>query len=204
MPDSTVPAPGSAAPRSSFHHGDLRQVALAAARERVAQQGVDKLVLRELAAGLGVNHRALYRHFPDKQALIMQLAASELDTLVTAIEAVLPDEADAERRRVLMEVYVGYAFEQPRLYEMVFSLPLRDDVDAATAVGVQVRRLIKLAAKVFFVGGDTATATRDRVIRVWGTAHGLVLLMLRGALRAGPRGEVDRYIVDAALKQAGD
>ena len=87
---------------------------------------------------------------------------------------------------------------------MVFSLPLRADVDAQTVVGVEVRRLIKLAAKVFSLPGDNANNTRDRVIRTWGTAHGLVLLMMRGALRAVSRSQVTRYIVDASLGQAGD
>src|SRR6185369_6521422 len=129
MPDSAASPPLQ---RTRFHHGDLRAQALASARERVAQHGVDKLVLRELATGLGVNHRALYRHFPDRQALIVELSAMELDALVTAMDAVLPADARGQGPRILMEMYVGYALEQANLYEMVFSLPLRDDVDADT------------------------------------------------------------------------
>lgn len=191
----------AAAPRARFHHGDLRAQALAAARERVAASGVEQLVLREVAASVGVNHRALYRHFPDKQALILQLCAQELDTLITAMDVALarPDAADGPR--VMMEVYVGYALEQPNLYEMVFSLPLRDELDRETAAGLQVRRLIRLAAKVFAQEGDAGMATRDRVIRAVATAHGLALLMRRGVVRAGPRREVERYIVDAALNR---
>jgi AcrR family transcriptional regulator len=196
MPDSAAHPPAT---RTRFHHGDLRAQALAGARDMVAQHGVDKLVLRELASSLGVNHRALYRHFPDKQALILQLSAMELDALVTGMQAVLPADGASGQARIMMEVYVGYALEQPRLYEMVFSLPLRDDVDGDTAVGAQVKRLIRLAAKVFHQPGDTPALTRDRVIRAWGTAHGLALLVRRGALHAGSRIDVQRYIVDAAV-----
>lgn len=197
-----MPEP-AAAPRTRFHHGDLHAQALAAARELVARSGVDELVLREVASTAGVNHRALYRHFPDKRALILQLAAQELDTLVRAMDVALASSHAGDGPRVMMEVYVGYALEQPHLYEMVFSLPLRDDVDQETEVGQEVRKLIRLAARVFARGGDTATITRDRVVRAWGAAHGLALLMRRGALRAGERRATERYIVDAALLAAG-
>jgi AcrR family transcriptional regulator len=194
--------PTASATRSSFHHGDLRQAALLAARDRVAERGAEGLVLRELAASLGVNHRALYRHFPDRQALIGEIAVTELGTLVDVMEALLPPEPGALQWRALMEVYVGYALDHPRLYEMVFSLPLCYDADETTEVGLAVRRLVRLAMRVFFQPGDGAGATRDRAIRVWGTAHGLVLLALRGAMRAAPGQALDRYIVDAALHHA--
>ena len=44
-------------------------------------------------------------------------------------------------------------------------------------------------------------ATRDRVVRAWGMAHGLVLLMLRGALRGGTEKSMQRYIVGAAMAE---
>jgi len=191
--------PPAAPARATFHHGDLRRAALGRAREQVVAQGVEKLALRELAAALGVNHRALYRHFPDKQALIQELAAEEIAQLVAAIDAALAAGPEARSPLTLMEVYVGYALEQPRLYEMVFSLPLRNDVDQDTVVGAQVKRLIRLAADVFRHAGDGSTQTRDRVIRAWGTAHGLALLVQRGALRAGNLEATQRYIVEAAL-----
>lgn len=197
-----MPPRQAAAVRDTFHHGDLRAQALQAARQRVAAQGVEKLVLRELAAGLGVNHRALYRHFPDKQALIQQIAAAELDALVARIEAALRDSPDGEPRRTMMQLYVDYALDEPLLYEMVFALPLRDDFDAQTLVGQAVKRLIKVSADVFRMPGDSAAATRDRVVRAWGTAHGLALLVHRGALRAGSRLQTQRYIVEAALAQS--
>lgn len=193
-----MPAPPS--PRSTFHHGDLKAQALAAARERLAAQGPDSLGLRELATALGVNHRALYRHFPDRGALIHQVAAAELAGLVDAMEQAAQAEPQPLRQReAMMAAYIGHALDQPRLYELVFSLPLRDDLDAETAVGLQVRRLIKLAARLFADAGDSAAQTRDRVIRSWATAHGLLLLAQRGALKLGSRRQAERYLLAAAF-----
>ena len=90
-------------PRSTFHHGDLKAQALAAARERLAARGPDGLGLRELATALGVNHRALYRHFPDLGALIHQVAAAELAGLVDAMERA----AQAEPQPALSLLWVA-------------------------------------------------------------------------------------------------
>jgi len=185
--------------RDTFHHGDLRHTALAAARERVAEGGVDKLTLRELAAGLGVNHRALYRHFPDKQRLILELAAQEVHALVDSIDAARAGVSREEQPRALIEAYVRFAFESPPLYEMVFSLPLRDEFDADTVLGLAVKRLIKACGDAFEQPGDTGAQTRNRVLRAWGAAHGLTLLIFRGALRVGGRAQTERYIVGTAL-----
>lgn len=186
-------------PRATFHHGDLPAQALAWVRERVAAQGPDSFTLRELAAALGVNHRALYRHFPDRQAVLAALAAAELDLLVDAIEVALAAEHAPRHRHTLMAVYVGYALEQPRLYELVFSMPLRHGVASDDAMGPPVRRLMQVAAQAFADPGDTPAATRDRVVRAWGLAHGLLLLMRRGALRMASAQQAGRYVVDAVF-----
>lgn len=187
-------------PRSTFHHGDLKAQALAAARERLAAQPPESLGLRELATALGVNHRALYRHFPDRAALIHLVAAAELAALVDTMDRAAEAEADPPRRReAMMAAYIAYALDQPRLYELVFALPLRDDLDAETPVGLQVRRLIRLAARLFADEGDSAAQTRDRVIRSWAAAHGLLLLARRGALKLGSRRQAERYVLAAAF-----
>ncbi len=187
------------AKRATFHHGDLREAALAAARERIEQAGVDQLTLRELAGGLGVNHRALYRHFPDKRQLILAVAAAELHGLVDTIDARLASAGPPERARTEMETYVRYAFDHPRLYEMVFSLPLRDEFDADTSLGLAVKRLIKACQFAYEQPGDTSSQTRNRVLQAWGAAHGLILLVFRGALRVGGRAQTERYIVGTSL-----
>jgi AcrR family transcriptional regulator len=187
------------AERHSFHHGDLRQTALAAARERVSRAGVDKLSLRELATELGVNHRALYRHFPDKQQLILELAAGEVHAMVDAIGDAVAGAPREDQSRALIQAYVHYAFENPRLYEMVFSLPLRDEFDDDTSVGLEVKRLIDACAKAFARPDDTDARIRNRVLQAWGAAHGLILLIFRGALRVGARAQTERYIVGTSL-----
>ena len=60
--------------RKTFRHGNLAPALLAAAMARLDAGGAEALSLRELAKDTGVNHRAVYRHFPDKLSLLARVA----------------------------------------------------------------------------------------------------------------------------------
>lgn len=60
---------------ASYHHGDLERALVDAALLAIAEHGVERLTLRELARRLGVSPGAPYRHFADKDALVRAVAA---------------------------------------------------------------------------------------------------------------------------------
>jgi AcrR family transcriptional regulator len=60
--------------RSTFRHGNLPDALLNAALQRIETHGADSITLRDLARDTGVNHRAIYRHFPDKESLLADAA----------------------------------------------------------------------------------------------------------------------------------
>ncbi|WP_260582630.1 TetR/AcrR family transcriptional regulator [Sphingopyxis sp. PET50] len=58
----------------AYHHGDLRAAVIAAGLKRLESGDGGELGLRALARDVGVSATALYRHFPDKEALLDALA----------------------------------------------------------------------------------------------------------------------------------
>jgi AcrR family transcriptional regulator len=163
-----------------YHHGSLRDAAVdkALAHLRIGYAALP--TLRELAAGIGVTHRALYRHFPDKDALAAAVAGAGFDLLAAAMV-----HAGGQNPRTAITGYLRFALSEPGLYRLMFSLGssalLREPYP-----GPMVRRVLAIATDAF-AGADEATGTRDRVISAWGMAHGLVELWRNGALRAdGP------------------
>src|SRR5207342_1602524 len=57
-----------------YHHGDLRNALLDAARALLEEGPFADLSLRAVARRAGVSHAAPYRHFPNHESLLVELA----------------------------------------------------------------------------------------------------------------------------------
>ena len=73
--------------KKSYHHGDLRTALIEAGLTLLETRAADDLGLREVARAVGVGPTAIYRHFPDKRALMVALAGEGLARLAVAQRA---------------------------------------------------------------------------------------------------------------------
>lgn len=85
--------------RTSYHHGDLRRALLDTVLDMVAEQGqTGDVTMREVARRAGVSHGAPYRHFEDKDELLMAVAVEGFECLSRALRAARSGiENDEER-----------------------------------------------------------------------------------------------------------
>src|SRR5580658_8867580 len=65
----------------AYHHGDLRNGLLDAARTILEEESLAALTLRAVARKAGVSHAAPYRHFPSHEALLVELSIEGFDEL---------------------------------------------------------------------------------------------------------------------------
>jgi AcrR family transcriptional regulator len=173
-----------------YHHGDLKVSALAFATKLVHDHGVEALTLRKLAEKAEVSHAALYRHFKDRNALLDEVAAQWLRTLVGKLnETTTVAEA--------LQTYVAYALSSKELYRLAFSM-----VASANALHTKtaMTELRDIAAKIFVVDGMSEDHVRDRVLAVWSTMHGMIDLHWHGLIRARSQRAATEYIVAAAQR----
>ena len=143
-------------------------------------QGLD-VSLRELARTVGVSPAAVYRHFPNKDALLGALAQEGLVMLGNAQGAAYAAAGGGMRGFVETgRAYVRFALAHPALFRLVFAhadpayLP-SDKTDPAS-------RLLH-DATLALTGGDEAAAER-LALQAWSLAHGVAMLMLDGRLSA--------------------
>lgn len=78
-----MPGGGRSAP---YHHGDLRNALYRYALRTIETNGVEALSLREAARSLGVTPGAVYRHFPDKAALVAAVVEEGIARLTRVME----------------------------------------------------------------------------------------------------------------------
>ncbi len=115
-----VPAPTEDRP---YHHGNLRAALLDAAERDLRERGDDQLTLRELARQIGVSHAAPRRHFPDRQALLDELAERGFARLDAALRTAL-SEAGTDfpaRVRATVAAYIRFATENDALLELMYT-----------------------------------------------------------------------------------
>ena len=98
------------AERSSYHHGNLREVLIDAAVELIAVHGPEKLSVREVAKLAGVSPGAPFRHFATRTDLLTAVAEQASRKLRHAVEAALHQHTD--QPALLRFAAIGHAYLQ--------------------------------------------------------------------------------------------
>lgn len=182
----------------SYHHGELRASAIAEGLRLLDKMGAEGLSLRGIARNVGVSATALYRHFPDKAALLKALANQGFEQLGR-------EQAAAGRWGGFTSVgqaYVRFALANPALFRLMFAyLPAaaHPDLDkpehsAATLLQEGIARLMP---------GEGKEARFAAMLRAWALVHGLSMLILDGQIerRIGER-MIDEIICEDSLNLA--
>lgn len=143
-----------------------------------ALEGTDAeaISLRELARNVGVSATAVYRHFPDKNALLAALADAGITKLGEA-QRIASDAAGggAAGFAATGRAYVRFALAHPALFRLAFAhggyaeAPMQSSDEAS---------LMLRGYAAQFGGADAERLT----LQAWAVAHGLAMLMLDGRL----------------------
>jgi AcrR family transcriptional regulator len=185
--------------RRRYHHGNLREALIAAARRLIAERGPAGFTLVEAARLARVSPAAPYRHFVDRDALLAEVAQRGFDEfdrrLAAAWQAAKQDPGAAFLR--MGQAYLGFARDEPGYYSAMF----------AAGAPVTGKRLAH--RKASFVALERAIAQvaassrknvdpRPLAYQVWALSHGLATL---AAARQLPTG--DARLKPGALLQDG-
>ena len=110
-------SPGSAPlTRREQMKADRRSQLLQAAARLIAERGYPGVRLEDLGAAVGVSGPAVYRHFSNKEALLVELLVGISDRLLAGGRAVVesaPDEIAA--RDGLIDFHLDFALGEPDL-----------------------------------------------------------------------------------------
>ena len=85
-----------AASRRNRAKSDRRSQLIAAAERLIAESGYLAVRLEDIGAAAGVSGPAIYRHFPNKEALLTELLVGISTRLLAGASAVAEAAADAE------------------------------------------------------------------------------------------------------------
>lgn len=116
----------------SYHHGNLKQVLLEAARRLIEQHGPVGFSLTEAARLAGVSPAAPYRHFRDRDALLAEVARNGFERFTARLDLAwnngIPTPLSAFEN--LGRAYLAFAREELTSYAVMFEA-YRPGEDAA-------------------------------------------------------------------------
>ena len=169
-----------------YHHGNLRAALLDAGVELARRGGPGSLALRDLARAAGVSASAVYRHFPDADHLVAEVAGRARRELAAAMiagrNAIPPSTPAASRARfeAIGEAYIRFAIREAPLFETAFMLveAVPSEPEVPSAWQVLTDGLDELVA-----AGLLAPPRRDEAPLVaWGAVHGVASILARRVL----------------------
>jgi AcrR family transcriptional regulator len=167
------------APARGYHHGDLRNGLLDAARAILEEESLSALTLRAVARKAGVSHAAPYRHFPNHEALLAELSSEGFDDLREQLaEAAKLPGSEPDKIATIGAAYMRFVAQRPALARLMFGgqLPNRDQFPA-------------LGLKADAIGEEIGKALHDSALglAVWASVHGLAMLVLENVIDLGQR-----------------
>src|SRR5579859_7478900 len=99
---------------------DTAQAILSAARLLLDEGGAEAVSMRKVADKVGVTAMAIYRHFPDREALLNALANQGFAELSKAQLSGIPPGPVLDRMAASLEIFLDFGIDHPRLLELMF------------------------------------------------------------------------------------
>ena len=172
--------------RLSYHHGDLRQALLVAAKALIAEAGIENLSLRKLAERAGVSRTAPYHHFSDKNDLLCAIAAQGfLRRHQEARDTFNNSRLTAEEKFAeFICGYIKFAANNPEEYELTFGRNIwkqknstQELRDVAYPCFQHQLEMITSWQQMGLISGDNPLRTSQVI---WGAVHGIAKLWIDG------------------------
>jgi len=189
----------STKPRSTYHHGDLRQSLIDSAIALINEAGVSDLSLRQVARRIGVSHNAPYRHFQDKEALLAAVAEEGFKALTLAMETAQQETRSdaAAALTAIGKAYVRFALAHPAHYRVMFSEFRSNfhDYPSLVAAGQQSFMILVStiqtgqAAEIF-----KAADSWEMAHVAWSLVHGQALLILDHRIPAASEAKLEEFL----------
>jgi AcrR family transcriptional regulator len=125
---STAAIRSASLARRERQKAETRQAILDAARELFVTDGVAATTMRAIAAKIGYTPTAIYHHFRDKDALIVELCLSVFTALGQAMYSIGRIDDPVERLRRMGAAYTDFALTNPSQYRFMFMTELKHPI----------------------------------------------------------------------------
>lgn len=175
----------------------MRRAEILEAAERIfVAEGYEGATIRKIADEVGVSSTALYMHFPDKSAILLEICERVFETLLERNKEIAAKPIGAVvRTRMMLEAYMRWGLEHPNAYQLVYSVPRPAGtwpVDAESGAAAGCYEVFSGVVREIAAEGRLRVGTAESAAQaLWMACHGVVaLIAARPNFEWADRGEL--------------
>ncbi len=158
---------------------DRREQILDEAQHLFLRHGLDGVTTRQIAQAVGISQPSLYAHFPNRDAIAVELCIRAFGSLERRLRKVDAAMQGAERLRELCRAYIDFGLEEPAAYRVAFMADIAMDEVSGTHRGLEAGlatfSILRNAYGQVIADPDAAELAAQTV---WAGMHGLVSILL--------------------------
>jgi AcrR family transcriptional regulator len=171
--------------RRGYHHGNLKEALINAALELIAAKGPLGFTFAEAARSAGVSQAAPYRHFRDRDELMVDVAIRGFERFEAALAKAWNDGAPNPLAGIenLGKAYLAFARAEPAYYSAMFESGIAPDSSPQLrAAGDRAFGVLRGAAEKVCaqMPPQGRPPTLMLALHIWAMSHGVAALFGRG------------------------
>jgi len=159
---------------------ELKDACIEAAQAVIAEHGIEKLSLRDVARRLNVSHQAPYKHYPSRDHLLAEVIRRCFRRFTVALNGRNRSDDPIEDMRALGTRYLSFALQNPLEYRLMFGTPW-PQVEASPDLVIDSRHsfnVLREALTPLYAGtGAGADVIDADAMFVWSSMHGLATIL---------------------------
>jgi AcrR family transcriptional regulator len=174
--------------KEHYHHGMLKRDLIAKGLQLLNKEGVEGFSLRKVAARCGVSHAAPYKHFKNKEELIVAITEEVVNAFQSSLAEVVGQYSDDPQTQLveLGKAYVRFMVEHPDYLEFLFLKGQKEPV-VMTHDEIQHNFSTDCSFTIFKQTalnylGSINSKSEDRtvdILTMWVVVHGLAVLLVK-------------------------
>jgi AcrR family transcriptional regulator len=166
---------------NAYHHGDLRDALVQAALHEVELGGPEAISISALAKTLGVSQPAPYKHFADRETLLVAVTAEAFRQFSAMLRASIVEPSKRSKLSRFAQLTLDFGLRRNGVYRLMFA-------SRVMACAPKDSELHSAAMETFDLLLEALEAPaieflRERsALKIWASLHGVVMLAEQGLL----------------------
>ncbi|UNK49242.1 TetR/AcrR family transcriptional regulator [Lysobacter sp. S4-A87] len=157
---------------------------LRAAQALFDREGAAGVSMRRVAAAIGMTPMAIYRHFPNREALLKRMSDDSFDAIARHWHARGSGSDVRARLLAVQRIYLDFALAHPHRFDHAFSTPRSDARRFPEDFHARLSPTLNVVADAVEDAMGAGVLRKDDVwdvtMTLWAHTHGLIALYRAG------------------------